>query len=295
MKNGTREILYWRYRILRLVGYLFAGAQDDSLHLINHDAAGLVGKISLLTPGLFGDADTPEKVSKLILLDVDTTAIPTNGQGIIKTAKSSEVTSLFAKDYSESFDPENLTACGPDFTSHIEPAWGYDVNLVHVVYRYKGRLVQKVDPLETEEGVLRWWAPTLALNKLNCHRLDCATLRDWIFDQYTKNNGISTIESANSFDCTPSMAILPHLDYCGGFIYHGPSTTDHESPGPVHADNPCVIIIRTKGLSKARACILTMYSEHFHDEAASLLEFPWSHFFPSCIIGATSSELVVLT
>lgn len=155
LKTEICEYLYWRYRIISLVGYLFTGAKDEALSLVNNDTVGFVGKISALTTGLFGGADTPEKLSNVILLDVDTSAIPKNGQGIIKIARSHNVRRRVMENNIDSLDLGGLTSCDPDYTSNTEPAWGYDVNLVLLLYHYKGRLVFKVDPLETEVAIIR--------------------------------------------------------------------------------------------------------------------------------------------
>ncbi|KAA6411857.1 MAG: hypothetical protein FRX48_04007 [Lasallia pustulata] len=127
----------------------------EALSLVNNDTVGFVGKISALTTGLFGGADTPEKLSNLILLDVDTSAIPKIGQGIIKIARSHNVRRRVMENNIDSLDLGGLTSCNPDYTSNTEPAWGYDVNLVLLLYHYKGRLVFKVDPLETEVAIIR--------------------------------------------------------------------------------------------------------------------------------------------
>jgi hypothetical protein len=297
LKTETRENLYWRYRIISLVGYLFTGAEDEALSLVDNDTIGFVGKISVLTPGLFGDADTPEKLSKLILLDVDTSAIPKNGQGIIKTAKSHNVRPLFALNNIDSLDLGALTSCDPDFTSNIEPAWGYDVNLVLLAYRYKGRLVFKADPLETEVAIIRWWAPaTPAPSHIASAKLNCESLRRWILEQHTQCGETSTVDSLEDFYCTTLMAIQSHSDYCNGLIYLGPSEMDPQASECLHEGNSHVVIIKTKGLSKARACILSMHNKVLDDEGASLSGFAWAQFFPGCLVGATSDRaLVVIT
>lgn len=291
LKTGNRENLYWRFSFLRLVGYLFAGAEDESLALVNNEAASLVGKITVLTPGLLGDADTPEKLSKLFLLDVDTSAIPTNGQGIIKTAKSSNVQTRIATNYVKSLPLEMgaSTSCGQDFTSHIEPAWGYNINLVQVVYRLKGRLVTKVDPLETEDSVLRFWPPAPPpMIGINWTYLDCEIIRKWLSAGYSDNEDTPS--------CMPSIAIQSHLDYCTGRIYAGPSSPspEFESLGP-SVDDAHVTIVQTKNLYKARCCILAMYCHVLHDGDASLLKFPWPRFFPGCLVAQLRpGELVVI-
>ena len=296
LKTETRGNLYWRYRIISLVGYLFTGADEEALSLVDNDTAGFVGKITVLTPGLFGDADTPEKLHKLILLDVDTSAIPKNGQGIIKTGKSHNVEELFTKNIVDSLDLGALTSCDPDFTSNIEPAWGYDVNLVLLTYRYKGRLVFKTDPLETEIAVIRWWAPaTSAPNHIASEKLNCESLRRWVLEQHTQCTDISTVDSLEDFHCTTSIAIQSHSDYCTGFIHLGPPQMDSQAFECLHEGNFHVVIIKTKGLSKARACILSMHNKVLDDEGVSLLGFAWAQFFPGCLVGATSDhDLVVI-
>ena len=155
-----RGKLYWRYQIMKMVAYLFAGAEDDQLTLLKHSSAGIVAKISVLTSGLLGEADTPEKISKFHLMDVDPTVIPSNQRGIIlcggeEHCKAFERQSRESLPFDASFKTSNAD---PDFTSHLEPAWGYDTNLSLVAYRYKGRLIHKINPLQAEAAVLEWWA-----------------------------------------------------------------------------------------------------------------------------------------
>lgn len=287
IKSHRREKLYWRYRVIRLVGYLFAGAEEEVVSSINSDAVGLVSKLSVLASALFGDADTPEKLSKLVLLDVDTSSIPTNGLGIIKTANSHKAKASYTTNTIDCLDPSTLTPCNPDFTSSIEPAWGYDVNLVLVSYRYKGRLVFKVDPLETELAIVRGWASdSPALDQITSKNLDCQFLRNWILDQHTRCQDSLTDSSLEFFDCTTSMAIQSPSDYCAGFIYLGPYVDPDEYECP-HEGFPHVVVIRTKGLSKARCCILSMHGDFFHENAGFLSSFPWAQYFPGCLVGET--------
>lgn len=297
LKPGTRENLYWRHHIISFVGYLFAGGEDEALNLVDNDTVGFLGKISLLKPVLFGDADTPEKLSKLILLDVDTSAIPRNGQGIIKTAKSHSVKSLFTENDVNSLDLDALTSSDPDFTSNIEPAWGYDVNLVLLAYRYKGRLIFKVDPLETEVAIIRWSAPASpAPNQTTSTKLNRESIRRWIWEQHFNCGDTRTIGSLEDFNCTISMAIQSHSAYCKGYIYLGPPEMDLRASECLHEGNFHVVIIKSKGLSRARACILSMHVKALDDEGTLLSGFAWAQFFPDCLVGATRNRtLVVIT
>ncbi|KAK4958130.1 hypothetical protein LTR10_004555 [Elasticomyces elasticus] len=154
--------LYWRYQVMLVVAYLFAGAEADQLIMLKHGSAGLIAKLIVLSPGLLGEADTPEKMSRLYLLDVDPTSIPSNQRGIVIPGDQPDCTCQeFQANPGLPFEAIfEATTAAPDFTSHLEPAWGFDTNLCLVAYRYRGRLIHKVNPLDAEAAILEWWSGT---------------------------------------------------------------------------------------------------------------------------------------
>ena len=157
---------YKREEMMALIGRLYAGTSDEQGVSVRPETAGIISKLTVLTPALLGDADCPDRIRKFILLDVDSTAIPSNGAKIVNAvnplARLDKPMPVNAIPYQKS---QAITADEePDFTSHIEPAWGYDPTLCTVAYRYKGRLVHRVNPLRSETLVLKYWASCSKFN-----------------------------------------------------------------------------------------------------------------------------------
>jgi hypothetical protein len=60
---------------------MFAGAPfDDQVQFVSERAVGVLGKLAIVTGSLMGQADSPEKVEKFWLLDVDQSGIPRNSR-----------------------------------------------------------------------------------------------------------------------------------------------------------------------------------------------------------------------
>ena len=150
--------VYDRYRMLKLAAYLLAGTEEHQIVAVDYGVIGLHAKLTVTCSALFGDADAADKMVKICLLDTDPTAIPSNGLGVIKPAPQARP--VWAKPTRQSLDiakplveNENNNI---DYTSHIEPAWGYDPNLCSVTYRHHGLLVYKVNLCDREPAVLNW-------------------------------------------------------------------------------------------------------------------------------------------
>ena len=134
--------LYWRYQILKLIAYLFVGAQDDQLAQVQFNVFGVLGKMALLSASLLGEADTSEKVAGFSLLILDPASVPKNQKGLIFAGKQPKCSVETSSDYAvEEESVASPPLRGPDFTSHIEPDWEYDTNHALVVYRYQRRIV----------------------------------------------------------------------------------------------------------------------------------------------------------
>ncbi|KAJ8611892.1 hypothetical protein MRB53_037688 [Persea americana] len=153
------KVFYWRHNVLKVAAYLFAGAEPDQLQDDFRGVAGVAAKLIILTPGLLGEADTPFKIAKFHLLDIDPTSIPCNQRGWIRPAPQDYGTyktrTIDSPSRIESFA---AISTEPDFTAHIEPAWKYDKTFCHVVYRHQGRIIYRTDALHAEATVLNWWA-----------------------------------------------------------------------------------------------------------------------------------------
>jgi hypothetical protein len=114
------------------VAYLFAGAESEAINGIDLGTVGLLSKLAVLTPGMLGDADTLEKIAKLSLLDLDSSAIPCNGIGIVRRGNQ-KFCSTGDTPVDENLELFNVQPNAVGFTCHIEPAWGYDTNHCHVM------------------------------------------------------------------------------------------------------------------------------------------------------------------
>jgi len=228
---------YPRHQVLKLLGYFYAGADyTEQLLPLREGTVGVLGKLNLLTGSVMGGADTPDRVEKFWLLDIDPTCIPSNSHGIVscgrqknclrKTPESCQPTSI---NLAEKNTPD------ADFTSHIEPDWEYDVQQVLVAYRHHGRIVHRLSPVDNDILVLNSW--------------------------------ISPIESSQGEESTDTLQLALSVGlkefYGGNVIRIGDLTSTQ-----VHArlqsiqpnsvlDSPLVIL--TGSAPKARACIVGMY------------------------------------
>jgi len=155
--NPLPGIRYERFQFFKIAAYLLVGAEDHVIDGINHGVIGLHGKLTITTSMLLGNADSPDKIVKLCLLDIDPTAIPSDGLGMIKPGPQAKVVTedpTFTQSESSITMPYHKLE-SDDFTSHIEPAWSYDSNLCLVAYRHKGRLVHKINPWQAEVAILK--------------------------------------------------------------------------------------------------------------------------------------------
>ena len=276
--------LYWRYQIMKMVAYLFAGAENDQLTLLKHGSAGVVAKISVLTPGLLGEADTPEKISKFHLLDVDPTTIPSNQRGIIlsggeEQCKAIERPSRESLPFDASFDALNTD---PDFTSHLEPAWGYDTNLSLVAYRYRGRLIHKVNPLEAEAAVLEWWAGSQESDE-NASLVRTISAHDLgRKPEAPEDDGSakSPPQRSHIFTASPSDFEGGHIQVTGNV-----GLADQQTR---------VILIASAAKPKARTCIAAMYQSQCVDKKSEMFAFKWSKLSAAAIVMQSASDRLVV-
>lgn len=147
-----------RRAIFKLVALLIVGADSDQLRAIDKDTIGIHGKISVVCASLLGAVRSQTCVSKLVLLDIDSTAIPSNVKGIIRSGVKQSLPPIKPRSRQDvtlqnldSVDPAGLAE---DFTCHIEPDWDNDIQLCQVVYRFKGRLIARLSPITIESAWL---------------------------------------------------------------------------------------------------------------------------------------------
>jgi hypothetical protein len=68
--------LFWKFQVLKLIAYLFAGAEADQLSQMGTGAIGVLAKLSIVSAALMGSADTPEKITKFFSLTPTPLAYP---------------------------------------------------------------------------------------------------------------------------------------------------------------------------------------------------------------------------
>jgi hypothetical protein len=275
----TSKKLYRRHQIMKLAAYLLAGAESHQLSAIDYETIGIHAKLTITASVLFGSADTPEKLTKLCLLDIDPTAIPSNELGIIKSGVQSAP--VVRDPISPPLDlntPPTLTLNEKhDFTSHIEPAWGYDTTLCFVTYRHQGRLVHRVSPLEVERAVLQWSRKSGDGTPRSNPSIDISD-----FYKVISTHARSQSPSVQIFEGTLSefygvrggSIVVPKCD---------PDNVDQRTDSPMW-----VHLVHAGGMNKARSCIVAMYKDLFSDEAWGWLEFDWES---AC---AASTDLLVV-
>jgi hypothetical protein len=263
-KNG---ILYWRYQVLRIAAYLLAGAEPYQVDAIGLGSIGLHARLTITTSALLGDADTPEKITKFCLLDIDPTTIPCNGLGIIKPGKQSNTAVQAPMSFPLVVSQPIPAACDQtkDFTSHIEPAWGYDPNLCLVAYRYEGRLIHKVDPTIAEMAVLRWWTAKDTNEQIE---KDSQT-----FPQSVEQIMLHAL-SQNPFAPTYVGQASEFYSTLGGTIV----IPTIESKSDTVNSPTWVYLMHTKGMSRVRSCIVAMYNQFFADKSFKDVVWGWTEF-----------------
>jgi hypothetical protein len=292
--NGS---LFWKFQVLKLIAYLFAGADADQLSQVVTGAIGVLAKLSIVSAALMGSADTPEKITKFFLLDSDSSGIPSTERGLVFSSKQPRCESESPEKHEvlKSYEPAPGST---DFTSHIEPAWGFDTNQCLVAFRYKGRLVHRVSPAEMEASLLEWF-PAVSYDTAQppC-QFNSGLLGEWNLRLYQEGNDSESLETVTADTFTPYVSRVSHSDFCGGKILQGIRTMDtiQVQGQPLRWVRDSVIIIATRGLSKARCCIIAMYSDHFADKVVTLKDFPWNNYFQGCILVETrNGGLLVLT
>jgi hypothetical protein len=148
------ERIFMQEGILKLLGLLFVGADEDQLRALDNSAIRIHGKISVVTKSLLGSINFNDSATHFCLLDTDPTTIPSNARGIINSGvQDSNVRKplMLSDDCLQDLNIFYRKSIEEDFTSHIEPDWENDIQQCQVVFRYKGRLVGRMAPTTLEE------------------------------------------------------------------------------------------------------------------------------------------------
>ncbi|KAJ5909888.1 hypothetical protein N7504_004531 [Penicillium tannophilum] len=153
-ENGKTRVLS-RTGMLMLLGRLFAGAEEDQLRALDNSAIGIHGKISVVSTSLMGATRSKDAATCFCLLDTDSTAIPSNARGIVKSGVQDMTfkrPSMLQENHLCEIKNPVILGTAEDLTSHIEPDWENDIQQCQVVYRYKGRIVGRMAPLTMENA-----------------------------------------------------------------------------------------------------------------------------------------------
>ena len=123
-----------RSSVLALIAYMFAGAEDQTVDSLEQRATiamprGVVAKLTVISQVYLGNITNFSDCEKFALLDVDTSCIPCNTRGIIMEGASAHVAPVHPMENSfpiSNLNMINLQCHLEDFTTQIEPDWGYD-------------------------------------------------------------------------------------------------------------------------------------------------------------------------
>jgi len=150
---------FHKHGVMRLLALFFAGVKEAQINLIVHGVVGVIGKLSLLTASLLGDADSCEKTGKFFLVDVDPTCIPSTARGIVvSTSQWYEL--KFVNNSKSTMNTQkikevNLCGSGINLTFHIELNWDHNVQTCIVAFRYQGRLMRRISLTDCEYASLK--------------------------------------------------------------------------------------------------------------------------------------------
>jgi len=254
---------YWRYSIMKVIAYLFAGADVSQISMLNHRTTGVLGKLSLITASMIGDVDTPEKAARFYLLDIDASCIPSTTRGIVASGQQAPVLRHIAPGVYSDTKEVNLRGSNTDFTSHIEPDYEYDTQTSLIAFRDKGRLVHRLSPTQCDVSIV-----TLD---------DSDSLRPEIPSTASRMANYNTMLSA------ATIHIIPFHEFHGGRTLARPPLLPNEE----RSSFTTVLLVPTQGLPKARTCIRTMYDESTnsaigYERSQPIIPYP----IPSCMNGA---------
>ena len=252
IKSGKDKVYFFhRHEILKLIAFLFAGADLEQLENVKMGALGVIGKLTIVNSSLLGEVTEPAQMGKFHLLDTDPTAIPSNTGGIINSGRTRQR----GLEFPESIERQGLLDIKPsgsakDFTSHIEPDWERDNQTCLLTYRHNGRIVHRVNPRQVDVVM---WREFLKLDPTNIWGpVGDVTTKTSIPDEL--RNGRFTAVGLSEFH--GGKRIWPKL-HDDSF----PSLSDTPAPRPQEPldDDSQVLLIPTENLPKAFTCIKTLY------------------------------------
>ena len=237
-----------RRETLMLIGFLFAGADLEQIQSIKASSIGIIGKLSLISSALLGVSEKSDQLGRFSLLDIDPSSIPCSAIGIIAPGVPTAVREhesnkgLFA-------NIETVTWAEPhsvdfeDFTTHIEPDWGYDVQTCLIAYRHRGRIVHRFDPQQIEVDI---WC---RMRQSDPNQYPTAD----IMPVFSRQN--ASVEHLSRYKVATEICHIVFEDFHGGLVAL-PSNTMAED---VETVTIIPKVIETRGCPNARVCISAMY------------------------------------
>jgi hypothetical protein len=259
--SNTRN--YWRYSIMKVIAYLFVGADVSQVSLLDHRTTGVLSKLSLVTASMIGDVDTPEKAAMFYILDIDASCIPSTARGIVASGQQAPTLRRIGPGVCSDIKEVNLPWRDTDFTSHIEPDYEYDTQTSLVVFRDKGRLVHRLSPTRCDVSIV--------------------TLDDGDSLRPETPSTASRMAEYNTMVSAAAMHVIPFHEFHGGYTLARPTLLPNEARGSF----TIVLVVQTHGLPKARTCIRTMYDESTNSATGYQRSRPIiAYSIPPCMDGA---------
>ena len=242
---------YRKVDLLKIFGYLYTGGEMHQIQKIGGLSCGIVSKLTLLDSTLMGDTDTPEKICRFCLIDVDGSCFPANAAGIVNTTGSEQPDRVETR--IELVDIEDVASIKKthqriDFTSMVEPDWATDPQSCVVAFRYNGRIVSRVSPEHIFHGVLNG-----------------SPVSGPIYPEHDSNSVYRHYErpERESSQALQPSSLAYRLDI-GAFEGETVPILQFPAGGPALGDYP-LVCVPTSRLVKARACVAAVYPhENWH-------------------------------
>jgi len=230
-----------RFALLKAMAYLFAGATRNQISQVDKRAVGVVAKLCLLTASMLGKSTDSSSASRIYLLDIDGSCIPTRGNVVIGGQQPSFLEELI-DDAPRRMRATDLESGLEDFTVHIEPDWRVDKNTCLIAYRAGGRMVHRLNPINIDIA--------MAMETRSRRRPGDIQFQQQSTSQITQTS-------------STEVHVIPLFRFQGGRVPKVPRSS--EQPG--YPELP--LVIQTRGLPRARACITAMMLE----------SIGWQHYY----------------
>ncbi|KAL8754099.1 MAG: hypothetical protein Q9184_005221 [Pyrenodesmia sp. 2 TL-2023] len=159
-KQSRRVYMLYRFEVMKLVGYLFGGAEISQVETLKFGAIGILGKLPVLYTSLVGCR--PGNFGMFSLLDIDPSCIPSGTNGVVSPGNAGNAIKCTQNDSITDATRLGLTLLEDvgvaklqgssmnDFTIHIEPDLDYDSQTCLITYRHRGRIVHRLNPRQVD-------------------------------------------------------------------------------------------------------------------------------------------------